>query len=447
MNGLRIVMPVLNEGRDLARRLRALEPLRRRGAELVVVDGGSTDETWAVAAAHADSVKLAPRGRGAQMNAGVATAKAEALLFLHADTELPPDADRLIAASLANGRHWGRFDLRIDARHLLLRPTEQLINLRARLTGVATGDQAIFVRRELFERVGRFADIPLMEDVDFTRRLSRIGPPAHIATPVLTSGRRWVAGGVVRTILLMWRLRLQYFLGTDPQRLADSYGYLRRPPAASATVAILAKAPVAGLAKTRLAPTLGALHAARAQRSFAAATAYLAREAGLGPVTLWCAPDPSHRFFRALGKRLGIALRAQPQGDLGMRLQHVTADYFASQPDLPLLIVGTDCPMLAPGHLQEAARSLAHHDAVLIPAEDGGYALIGLSRAIPSLFDGIAWSTSAVAEQTRERLRAAGARWHELPALWDVDRPADWERLRRLLDSDLEHLHATPAAA
>jgi len=447
MSELRIVIPVLNEGTDLVLRLQALQPLRPRGAELVVVDGGSTDETWAVAAAHADVVMLAPRGRGAQMNAGAAGTRAEVVLFLHADTSLPPDADRLIASALAGGRHWGRFDLRIAAAHRLLRPTERLINLRARLTGIATGDQAIFVRRELFERVGGFADLPLMEDVELTSRLSRIEPPAHIATPVLTSARRWLAGGVLRIILLMWRLRLQYFLGADPQQLADSYGYPRRPAAVPAAIAILAKAPVAGLAKTRLAPLLGTHGAARVQRRFTAATVYLARQAALGPVTLWCAPDCSHRFFRAVGRWLVIPLRSQPQGDLGERLRHVATDHFANRSDLPLLMLGTDCPVLAPGHLQEAARALAHHDAVLIPAEDGGYALIGLSRPIAGLFDAIAWSTPDVAQQTRNRLRAAGARWFELPPLWDVDWPADWERLRRLLAACPEDSHDTLATA
>lgn len=434
MRSLRIIVPVLNEGPRLGAFLDALKPLRGRGAEVVVVDGGSTDETWAVAAANADRVLLAPRGRGAQMNAGAAGAGADALLFLHADTALPPRADLQVAEALAGGRSWGRFDLRIAAAHPLLRLVGRLVNLRSRITGIATGDQAIFVQRRAFEQLGGFADLPLMEDVEFTGRLRRLGPPACIDTPVVTSARRWLERGIIRTIMLMWRLRLQYFFGADPHRLAQRYGYAPRLPFADAAVAILAKAPVAGVAKTRLGPSLGARQAARAQRCFTAATVSAVGEARLGPVTLWCAPDASHRFFRAVHGRTGIPLLAQPAGDLGERMRHAAMHHFAGHPGLPLLLIGTDCPALGPGHLQEAARALARHDAVLVPAEDGGYVLLGLRRPIPQVFEGIAWSTAAVAAQTRARLREAGATWHELPPLWDVDEPADWERLQHLLN-------------
>ena len=168
MTDLRIVMPVRNEGSQLLQRLRAVLPLRQRGAELVVVDGGSTDKTWAVACAHADRVLLAPQGRASQMNAGAAGSNAEALLFLHADTQLPEDADHMIATALQAGRCWGRFDVRIDGAHPMLRIVERLMNLRSRLTGIATGDQALFVRRDLFEHLRGFADLPLMEDIELS---------------------------------------------------------------------------------------------------------------------------------------------------------------------------------------------------------------------------------------------------------------------------------------
>ncbi len=435
MNFLRIVVPVFNEGRTLGSRLKALRPLRNRGAELVVVDGGSTDETWAVAAAHADQVLLAPRGRGAQMNAGARGAAAEVLLFLHADTALPPAADHLVRHALESGLQWGRFDLRIDGHHPLLRSTERLMNLRSRLTGIATGDQAIFVRREIFEGLGGFADLPLMEDIELTDRLRRAGKPACISAPVKTSGRRWTQHGVLRTMLLMWRLRLRYFLGADPQELADRYGYSRRPDERVAGLAILAKAPIAGLAKTRLIPALGAASAARAQRKFTRATVEVAAHAGLKPITLWCAPDPAHRFFRALKATISVDLQPQCAGDLGLRMTRAMEHHFAAHPSRPLLIIGTDCPMLAPGHLHQAARALSEHDVVLIPAEDGGYVLIGMARPVPEVFQEITWSTAQVLEQTRHRLRTAGIRWSELEPLWDVDHPEDWQRFERLLAS------------
>ncbi len=448
-------MPVLNEGDTLQASLRALQPLRQRGAELVVVDGGSTDSTWALARALADVVLLAPRGRAAQMNAGARDCDAGVLLFLHADTRLPQDADRLIAQALETGvdpgHSWGRFDVRIDGAHLILRVVERLMNLRSRLTGIATGDQAMFMRREVFERVGGFADLPLMEDIELSKRLKKLGPPACIKVPVTTSARRWLQHGVWPSIVLMWQLRLAYFLGASPHALALRYGYAPRPEPVAAAVAILAKAPVAGLAKTRLIPVLGAPGAARAQRRFTLNTLQVARAAVPSakaatsatasaldslaqppPLTLWCAPDGTHRFFRALRRVNRTVCINQPPGDIGARMLHAFEHHFAHQANVPLLLVGTDCPGLAPGHLQQAAQALEQHDVVLIPAEDGGYVLIGMRVLVPQVFEGIAWSTPQVMAQTRDQLRRAGVSWLELPTLWDVDEPADWQRLQGL---------------
>ena len=262
VRSLSIVVPVLDEAGTLAARLQALAPLRARGAELLVVDGGSGDGTRDIAQAHADRVLRAPRGRATQLNAGARAATGEVLLFLHADTQLPPEADRLIGAAIASDHVWGRFDVRIEGRHALLPMVAALMNLRSRWSGIATGDQALFVRRRVFESLGGFAPLPLMEDIDLSRRLKRIGPPACLREPVTTSGRRWDRNGFWRTVGRMWRLRAAFALGADAHALAQRYGYTARAPAA---VAILAKAPVPGLAKTRLVPALGAAGAARAQ--------------------------------------------------------------------------------------------------------------------------------------------------------------------------------------
>jgi rSAM/selenodomain-associated transferase 2 len=219
---LSIVVPVLNEAEGIEAHLALLAPLRARGAEVIVVDGGSTDATPELAAALADRVLDAPLGRAAQMNAGARAAQGEAILFLHADTSLPEDADRLIGRALERA-HWGRFDVRIEGRHRLLAVVGAAMNLRSRLTGIATGDQAIFMRRPAFDATGGFPPIPLMEDVALSARLKRIGKPACVAERVVTSGRRWESRGVLRTIMLMWRLRLAYFLGADPVKLARSY--------------------------------------------------------------------------------------------------------------------------------------------------------------------------------------------------------------------------------
>jgi rSAM/selenodomain-associated transferase 2 len=230
---LSIVMPVLNEADGIEEALGALAPLRRRGIEVVVADGGSSDGTVALARRLADIVIAAPRGRATQMNVGAAASSGEVLLFLHADTRLPEKADVLIGDGLArsgcaSGPFWGRFDVRIAGAHPLLRLIAAAMNLRSRITGIATGDQAIFMSRAAFGP--GFPDIALMEDIAMTKRLKRTGPPLRIAAPVVTSGRRWEKHGVMRTIVLMWWLRLAYFLGANPTWLARSYGYVPRQP-------------------------------------------------------------------------------------------------------------------------------------------------------------------------------------------------------------------------
>jgi len=226
MARLSIIMPVLDEGEGIAGALDALSDLRALGVEVIVVDGGSQDATVQRARLRADQVLSAPRGRALQMNAGAAKASGDVLLFLHADTRLPPEAERLVLDGLARSKHdWGRFDVSIAGRHLLLPLVAVMMNLRSRITGIATGDQAIFVRRDAFRDAGGFPEIPLMEDIVLSRRLKRTSRPLCLRERVITSGRRWETQGVVRTIFLMWRLRLAYFLGADPARLARRYGY------------------------------------------------------------------------------------------------------------------------------------------------------------------------------------------------------------------------------
>ena len=220
---LSIIIPALDEATIIVETLAALVPLRARGAEVIVVDSGSNDSTPALARTFADRVISAPRNRGAAMNAGAALASGDVFLFLHADTIVPDNADRLIASALAR-RVWGRFDLRIAGRHPLLALVARMINWRSWLTGIATGDQAIFVTYEAFQNVGGFADLPLMEDIALSRKLKRCSRPYCITTPVVTSGRRWEYHGVLRTIALMWRLRLAYYCGVAPARLALAYG-------------------------------------------------------------------------------------------------------------------------------------------------------------------------------------------------------------------------------
>ena len=224
---LSIIIPTLNEAGRIALALIALQPLRERGVEILVVDGGSTDGTGEIAARGADHVTTASRGRASQQNAGAQQARGDTFLFLHCDTQLPPDADALIADALNNlTTQWGRFDVRFDTDIALLRVVAAMMNTRSRLTGIATGDQGIFVRRAAFEAAGGFPALALMEDVALSHILRRQSPPACLRSTVTTAARRWQKNGVWRTIFLMWWLRLAYAIGVSPNRLARWYGAL-----------------------------------------------------------------------------------------------------------------------------------------------------------------------------------------------------------------------------
>ena len=222
---LSIVIPTLDEAGCIAATLESLGDLRRRGHEVIVADGGSGDATLELARARADRILVAPAGRAAQMNAGARAASGAVLLFLHADSRLPDAADRLVLEGLArSGAAWGRFDVRIAGAHPLLRTVEAMMNLRSRLTHICTGDQCIFVRREVFEALGAYPRQELMEDIALSARLRRISAPLCLRQRCLTSARRWERRGVLRTIALMWWLRLQYACGVAPSRLARAYG-------------------------------------------------------------------------------------------------------------------------------------------------------------------------------------------------------------------------------
>lgn len=219
-----IVLPILNEEAYITACLDALQALRDQNCELIVVDGGSRDRSVALAKPLADRVVVSAKGRSTQMNAGARQASGDIFWFLHADSQPPSDAPHVIRAALTQPEHcWGRFDVRLSGYRPSLRMVEFSMNLRSRLTGIATGDQGIFVRRELFERIGGYPPISLMEDIALSRALKRHSRPVCLRQCILSSSRRWERDGVARTILLMWWLRLAYFLGADPDGLARNY--------------------------------------------------------------------------------------------------------------------------------------------------------------------------------------------------------------------------------
>jgi len=220
-----IIIPALNEAATIAATLNCMQSMRKRGHEVILVVGGSGDDTTAIAAPLVDCLIDSAAGRAAQMNNGAAAARGDLLWFVHADTGVSPDMDRLLLDALSRSdKLWGRFDIRLSGDAAALRIIAKMMNWRSRLSGIATGDQGIFMRRDAFERIGGFADIPLMEDIEICKRLKRAaGRPLCLSHKLTTSSRRWEKHGILPTIVLMWRLRLAYWLGAAPSDLARQY--------------------------------------------------------------------------------------------------------------------------------------------------------------------------------------------------------------------------------
>jgi rSAM/selenodomain-associated transferase 2 len=219
-----IIVPVFNEAVSIEAFLESVRRSCARRAEIIVVDGGSTDATATLAQPLCDCLVKSPKGRAVQMNAGARRANAPVFWFLHADSQLPRLAVEQIRNELTrNGHRWGHFEARLSGSQFSLRIVERLMNWRSRLTGIATGDQGLFVTRELFDSIGGFPDIALMEDIAMSRKLKAVGRPVCLSQQLVTSSRRWEENGILRTIVLMWKLRLLYFAGVHPDKLAQMY--------------------------------------------------------------------------------------------------------------------------------------------------------------------------------------------------------------------------------
>lgn len=218
-----IIIPVLNEAAAITEQLQCLREQLGARWELIVVDGGSSDATVMRATPCCDHLVQSPAGRSRQMNAGAAVAAGQILVFLHADTRLPADFEQQMQTFLNAEKGWGRFDVLLDDEHPMLRIIGGMMNLRSRLSGIATGDQTFFVRRDFFNELQGFREIPLMEDVDFSRRACRLQRPFCSRSRVITSARKWQSNGIFRTMALMWWIRLAYFVGVSPATLHRWY--------------------------------------------------------------------------------------------------------------------------------------------------------------------------------------------------------------------------------
>jgi len=217
-----IIIPVLNEEASIKELLQQLQGYRAQGHEVIVVDGGSVDQTVSISSGLSDKIIKSESGRAVQMNSGALQSKNAVLWFLHADTLIPEKAVENIQDAL-NKSDWGRFNIKLSGTNSLFRLIEFMMNLRSSFTGVATGDQGIFIKRKLFESVKGFSNIPLMEDIDLSKKLIRISKPACIKNTLITSSRRWEQKGILSTVLLMWRLRFLYWLGVSANKLAVKY--------------------------------------------------------------------------------------------------------------------------------------------------------------------------------------------------------------------------------
>lgn len=220
---LSIIIPTYNEVENIANILNQLQAYRQQGHEVIIVDGGSLDNTIEHTQGLVDQLLISKPGRAMQMNIGAEQAQGDVLIFLHADTQLPDSADTLIIEAIEQGYQWGRFNVRLSGQHILFRLIETMMNWRSCLMRIATGDQAIFVQREVFKQAGAYPEIKLMEDIELSKRLKSFSKPACVKKRVITSSRKWEKNGIVKTVLLMWRLRLLYFFGVSPEKLFALY--------------------------------------------------------------------------------------------------------------------------------------------------------------------------------------------------------------------------------
>lgn len=228
-----IVIPILNEASEIRICLMQLQRFRETGLEVIVVDGGSVDKTHTLLEGLCDQILSSPRGRATQMNAGAKHAKGEFIFFLHVDTQLPENFLKCIPSTKTKPFCWGRFDVTLSGKHCLFRIIETMMNLRSRWTGIATGDQVMFVSQKLFQKVAGFPEIALMEDIAMSQKLKKICLPLCLKQKVSTSSRRWEKHGIVSTILKMWWLRFSYFIGVNSMNLTKQYDAM--PPKTEST--------------------------------------------------------------------------------------------------------------------------------------------------------------------------------------------------------------------
>ncbi|MBI4540497.1 MAG: TIGR04283 family arsenosugar biosynthesis glycosyltransferase [Gemmatimonadetes bacterium] len=422
MTELAVVIPTLNEARTLPRLLEDLAGLDL-ATEIVVADGGSVDGTPAIAQEAGARVVRAPAGRASQLNAGAAAVAAPWLAFLHADTRLGREARDALSLWLraADPRIAAVFGFRLDGDGWFWRLIEVGQRLRERIYRLPYGDQGLVISRQLFDAVGGYPALPLLEDVEMLRRVRRHGRLVGLPAPLVTSPRRYEREGRWRGWVRNAALVSLYFAGVAPERLARWY---RPEPPPRRVLLVFAKAPDPGRVKTRLAADLGAQAAAELYRTLGRRVFDQVRDGPYEVVVCYDPPSAEARVREWLAAPKHTRFEPQAGGDLGARLRDAFDAAFAGGASA-VCAIGTDVPALDRAVVGRAFRTLASHDVVFGPALDGGYYLVGLAARRPELFHGIPWSTATVLEASRAAAGRLGLRIAELQPLADVDTPRD----------------------
>jgi rSAM/selenodomain-associated transferase 2/rSAM/selenodomain-associated transferase 1 len=409
-----IIIPVFNESRHLKQNLQRLYAsfAGLASVEVIICDGGSTDHSIQIARQFPCQITTSRPGRSYQMNAASKLAVGDWLLFLHADTALPPDW----TSELSNSRHWGFFQVQLSGQNWFFRVIEKAINLRSRLSSVGTGDQALFFKRTLFRSLDGFPSIPIMEDIVICKKARRLHKPRIALHPVLTSSRRWEKNGITKTIILMWRLRFAYWLGVDPTRLHRIYYPTIDMP--KPVIQIFAKPPVEGNVKTRLIPDIGAANATRVFRHCLSYALNLLR-ASHSDYQIWLSEETQDGIFQQAPYRLQQGI------GLGDRMLFALETALSDNPYNKVILIGADCLDLKQSHFDQTIAALDTNDIVLLPTFDGGFALIGCSVIDLLLFKQVEWSSSRVLEQTIANAKLLNYQVHLLEMVRDIDTITD----------------------
>ena len=446
MKFVSIIIPVLDEEATLLANLNSLQILRENQCEIILVDGGSSDRSAEIAKPLVDELFVTAPGRSHQMNFGAENSKGEILIFLHADSRISVDAvSQLIGKTRSLNHFWGWFRLAFDNSSIAFLTISFFMRLRSKVTKVCTGDQTLFISSRLFEHIGGFPNIPIMEDVAISKILRTCAPPIELKNITRSSARRWEQNGVFKTVVFMWYLRLLYWFGVSPDKLVQRYYPKRLTTDISfkihpltykyrnASILLFARAPILGKVKTRLLKVLTDSQILCLYKSMFERVISLLDESNLAEIHLWLDIDSSARSKIIQDLPTSFKLREQVNGDLGEKMSFAIRRTLNFDNSEFAIIIGVDCPALSYDYLDRALQYLHDGvDLVLGPAEDGGYVLIGMNNSYSEIFEGISWGTSDVLEETILKAKKIGVDHICLEPLWDVDRPDDLLRLSEL---------------